>query len=101
MSIDISNGEFSTYSIETRHKKRIKSIPIVRKNVFTWQALTVFEGIFDYGLLGPKAIIDGLNKGTKILGYDEEITSMLSDKFMKKIYSSSMLEILLIPKNII
>ena len=89
LSIDISNGEFSTYSIETRHKKRIKSIPIVRKNVFTWQALTVFEGIFDYGLLGPKAIIDGLNKGTKILGYDEEITSMLSDKFMKKIYQDS------------
>jgi hypothetical protein len=89
LSIDISNGEFSTYSIETRHKKRIKSIPIVRKNVFTWQALTVFEGIFDYGLLGPKAIIDGLNKGTKILGYDEEITSMLSDEFMKKIYQDS------------
>jgi len=89
LSIDISNGEFSTYSIETRHKKRIKSTPIVRKNVFSFQALTVFEGIFDSGLLGAQAIIDGLNKGTEILGYHGGITNMLSDEFMKKIYQDS------------
>ena len=86
LSIDISNGEFSIYSAETSHRRNKRSTPVIRKNIFSWKVLTVIEGIFEVNLLNKSSVIEGLNKGIQILGYNDGITSMLSDSFLKRIF---------------
>jgi hypothetical protein len=86
LTIDIATGDFTTYSIDTGGRRRKKHTPVVRKTIFTHQVISVIESIFDGNLIPKESIHDGLNKGIKILGYDQEITSMFSQEYLKIVY---------------
>jgi hypothetical protein len=86
LTIDITTGDFTTYSIDTGGRRRKKRTPTVRKTIFTHQVMSVIESIFDDGLINRESINDGLNKSIKTLGYDQEITNMFSQDYLRIVY---------------
>lgn len=85
LAIDIKTGEFSVYKIESGTRKR-KPKPTVRQTVFTTQVISIIEGIFDVNLIDKFGIYDGLNKGLSVLGYNEKITEIFSEDYLKKVF---------------
>jgi hypothetical protein len=85
LAIDIKTGEFSVYKIESGTRKR-KPKPTVRQTVFTTQVISTIEGIFDVNLIDKFGIYDGLNKGLSVLGYNEKITEIFSEDYLKKVF---------------
>ena len=85
LAIDIATGEFSVYKIESGTRKR-KPKPTIRQTVFTAQVASIIEGVFDVNLIDKFGIYDGLNKGLAILGYNEKITEILSEDYLKKVF---------------
>jgi hypothetical protein len=93
LTIDMVTGDFTVYSTETGGRRGKKRIPVIRKTIFTNKVMSVMESIFDGNLIPKESIHDGLNKGIKILGYDQEITNMFSQEYLRITYRDNIKKI--------